>query len=168
MGQFVRQEPPTCIGLRCVLSLPHDNVRADRERRGAYGFRAVGRKFARVDANPAEQRWRSAILGLTVLWGMVAVTGAQWGNAVLVGVFLVFAVLLTIGHVYIADIVAGLYLKKHNVYNIEIAGKGLELINRGLLTSSWRQDKTQYRFGNQAVLESILEEKPEDVLTQGQ
>lgn len=120
-----------------------------------------------ANADPAAQRWRLAILGLTVLWGMVAISGAEWGNVLLVAVFLVFAVLLTVGHDYIADITAGLYLKKHNILSAEIDGKPITLAKRGLLLSEWRQDKTVYRLGNRAILRAILDRAPEAVLESG-
>ena len=116
------------------------------------------------DADPVAARWRVSILGLTVLWGMVAISGAEWGTVVMVVVFLAFAVVLSIGHDYIGDVTAGFYLKRYNVHSAEIGGKPVTLVKRGLLLSEWKHGQTVHRFGNKAVLLSILGRTPESAL----
>ncbi|MFC1463179.1 hypothetical protein ACFLQU_06225 [Verrucomicrobiota bacterium] len=116
------------------------------------------------DADPVAARWRVSVLGLTVLWGMVAISGAQWGTVVMVVVFLAFAIVLSIGHDYIGDVTAGFYLKRYNVHSAEIDGNPVTLVKRGLLLSEWKHGQTVHRFGNKAMLLSILGRTPETAL----
>jgi hypothetical protein len=105
-------------------------------------------------------RWQFGVLGVSILWAMVAITASGWGTAVLIIVFLVLAVLFSVGHEYLGEITASLYLAKNKIYNVEIEGKKLKLIKRGWLSSKWKDENTAHQLGNRTVLRSILDKSP--------